>query len=181
MHVVQGWPHRVWMIGLHLSMLGEVTDHGVSSGPACNAFHNLLALPSIKVCVQLLSPLLGLVIEGLVGWLLFLRRQLARLLGGCVFLGAGLVPLPLGGLDLLLLIGLCIGLLVCAEDVAYTREGVLDWRAVLTLIALEATWPSLRTSASPLQASTYSSSWGVSFPTWEGSNSLLVSWLLLVA
>ena len=73
-HVVQGWPHWVWMIGLCLSMHGEVADHGVSSGPAYNAFSNLLALPSIEVCVQLPSPLLGLVMEGLVDWLLFLGR-----------------------------------------------------------------------------------------------------------
>ena len=46
------------------------------------------------------------------------------------------MPLLLGGLDLLLLIGLCIGLLMHAGDVAYTREGVSDWRAVLTLIAI---------------------------------------------
>ena len=73
-HVVQGWPHWVWMIGLHLSVLGEVADHDVSSGPACNAFSNLLAPPHIKVCVQLQSPLPGLVMEGLIGWLLFLGR-----------------------------------------------------------------------------------------------------------
>ena len=69
-HVVQEWPHRVWIIGLHLSMLREVTDHGVSSGPACNAFSNLLVLPSIEVCVQLLSSLLGLV-----SWLLLPQKM----------------------------------------------------------------------------------------------------------
>ena len=63
-HVVQGQPCQVWMIGLHLSMLREVTNHGVSHGPACNALSNLFAPPSIEICVQLLSPLLGLVAEG---------------------------------------------------------------------------------------------------------------------
>ena len=120
------------MVGLCLSMLGEVADHGVSSGPACNAFSNLLALPSIKIRVQLPSPLLVLVTEGLVGWLLFLKRLLARL----VLLGAELALLPLGGLDLLLIIGLCISLLMPAKDVAYTRECVSDWRAALTLITI---------------------------------------------
>ena len=73
-HVVQVQPQQVWMIGLHISVLGEVADHGVSSGPACNAFSNLLAPPSIEVCVQLPSPLPGLVAEGFVSWLLFLGR-----------------------------------------------------------------------------------------------------------
>ena len=50
------------MIGLCLSVLGEVANHGVSCGPACNTFSNLLALPCIEICVQLSSPLLGLVI-----------------------------------------------------------------------------------------------------------------------
>ena len=45
----------------------------------------------------------------------------------------------------------------------------------------EATWPSLKTSASPLQTSTYSSSWGASSSTWEGSDSLLDSLSSLVA
>ena len=34
------------------------------------------------------------------------------------------------------LIGLCISLLVHPKDVAYTREGVSDWRVVLTLVAI---------------------------------------------
>ena len=72
-HVVQGQPHRVWMIGLCLPMLREVADHGVPHGPACDAFNNLHTMPSIEICVQLPSPLLGLVMEGLIGWLLFLR------------------------------------------------------------------------------------------------------------
>ena len=124
------------MTGLHLSMLGEVANHGVSHGPAGNAFSNLHAPPSIKICVQLLSPLLGLVVEGLVSWLLFLRRGLAQFLGGCVLLGAGLALLLLVGLDLLLSVGLCASLFMHAEDVAYTSEGVLDWSAALTLIAI---------------------------------------------
>ena len=72
--VVQGWPHWVWMIGLCLSMFGEVTNHGVSHGPACNAFSNLLVLPRIEVYVQLPSPLPSLVTEGLVSGLLFFGR-----------------------------------------------------------------------------------------------------------
>ena len=31
-------------------------------------------LQSIEVCVQLPSPLLGLVMEGIIGWLIFLGR-----------------------------------------------------------------------------------------------------------
>ena len=88
-HVLQGQLHWIWVILLHLPMLGKITDHGVSSNPARNAFCDLLAPPGIKVCVQL--P--GLVAEGLISWLLFLRRQLIKLLGGRVLLGAGLAPL----------------------------------------------------------------------------------------
>ena len=62
------------MIGLHLSVLGEVANHGVSCGPACNALSNHFALPSIEICVQLLSPLPDPVAEGLISWLLLLRR-----------------------------------------------------------------------------------------------------------
>ena len=51
-----------------------------------------------------------------------------------MLLGAGLVPLLPGGLDLPLLIGFCVSLLVHAEDVAYTREDVSDWRVALTLV-----------------------------------------------
>ena len=117
-------------------MLGEVTNHGVSCGPACNAISNLLALPHIEICVQVLSPLPGLVTEGLVSWLLFFGRRITQLLGGHVLLGAGLVPLMPGGLDLLLSVGLCISLFMCAEDVAYTSEGVLDWSMALTVITI---------------------------------------------
>ena len=77
------------MIGLCLSMLGEVADHGVSSGPACNTFHNLLALPSIEVCVQLHSLLPGFVAEGLVGWLIFLEDDSLYSLEGVTSLGLG--------------------------------------------------------------------------------------------
>ena len=73
-HVLQGWPHQIWVIQLCLPMLRKVTDHCVSSKPARNTFCDLLALPGIKVCVQMLGSLPGLVMEGLVGWLLFLRR-----------------------------------------------------------------------------------------------------------
>ena len=63
-HVLQGLPYQVWMIRLCLPMLGKVADHDVSSDPVRNAFCDLLPLP-------------GLVAEGLVSWLLFLRRRLA--------------------------------------------------------------------------------------------------------
>ena len=124
------------MIGLHLSMLGKVENHGVSHGPACNAFSNPLAPPSIKICVQLPSPLPDLVVEGLISWLLFLRRGVTRILGGHVLLGVGLAPLPPDGLDLNLCVRLCVSLLMNAEDVAYTSEGVLDLSMSLTLIAI---------------------------------------------
>ena len=68
-HVLQGQPHWVQVIQLHLPMLGKVTDHGVSGDPARNTFCDLLVPPGIKVCVQMLGPL-----PGLVGWLLFLGR-----------------------------------------------------------------------------------------------------------
>ena len=60
-HLLQGWPHRVWVIWLCLPMLGKVADHGVSSGPARKAFCNLLVLPGIEVGVHMLGPLPGLV------------------------------------------------------------------------------------------------------------------------
>ena len=69
-----GWPHWVWMIRLCLPLLRKVTDHGVSSDPAQKAFCDLLAPPGIKVCVQMLGLLPGLVTEGLISWLLFLGR-----------------------------------------------------------------------------------------------------------
>ena len=62
------------MIGLDLPMLGKVTDHGVSGGPAHNTFSNLFAMPSIETCVQLLSFLPGLIMECLICGQLFLRR-----------------------------------------------------------------------------------------------------------
>ena len=37
---------------------------------------------------------------------------------------------------LLLVVGLCVSLLMCAKDVAYTSEGVLDWSMALTLITI---------------------------------------------
>ena len=73
-HVLQGWPHLVLVIRLHLPMLGKVADHGVSSNPARNTFCNLLALPGIKVCVQPPGLLPVLVMEGLVSWMLFFQR-----------------------------------------------------------------------------------------------------------
>ena len=72
-YVLQGQPHQVRVIQLHLPMLGKVADHGVSSDPARNAFYDLVP-PGIKVCVQPPGPLPGLVMEGLVSWLLFLQR-----------------------------------------------------------------------------------------------------------
>ena len=43
---------------------------------------------------------------------------------------------PTRWIDLLLGVGLCISLLMHAEDVVYTSEGVLDLSASLTLIAI---------------------------------------------
>ena len=60
-HVLLGRPHWVQVIWLHLPVLGKVADHGVSSSPARKAFCDLLVPPGIKVCVQMLGPLLGLV------------------------------------------------------------------------------------------------------------------------
>ena len=34
------------------------------------------------------------------------------------------------------MIGLYVSLLMCAKDMAYTGEGVLDWRAAQTLITI---------------------------------------------
>ena len=91
------------MIGLCLPMLGEVTNHGVSGGPACNTFSNLFAAPSIKTCVQQLSFLPGLFMECLVCWWLFLKRLFAGCLKGAVLLGAFWALLSLDGQTL----GLC--------------------------------------------------------------------------
>ena len=115
-HVLQGRPHWVQVIRLCLPMFGKVADHGVSSNPAWKAFCDLLALPGIEVCVQTPGLLLGLV-----SWLLFLGRQLLRLLGRCLLLGAGLAPLLSRWWGLLLVIRLDFCLLVGAKDVANTR------------------------------------------------------------
>ena len=128
-HVFQGQTHQVQVIQLHLPMLGKVADHGVSSDPARKAFCDLLVPPGIEVCVQMPGPLLDLVVEGLVGWLLFLG-----LLGGHALLGAGLALLLPHWWGLPIVIGLYISLLVGAKDMANTREGVLDWRVAQTLI-----------------------------------------------
>ena len=74
-HVLQGWPHWVRVIRLHLPVLGKVADHGVSSGPARKAFCDLLAPPGIEVGVHTSGPLLGLVAQGLVSQLLFLTGR----------------------------------------------------------------------------------------------------------
>ena len=83
-HVIQRQPHRVGVVGLHLAMLGEVTDHGVPCHPACDDVGNFVTMPSIKACVQQLRFLFGPIKECLVSWQLLLRRQ--RFAG--VFLGA---------------------------------------------------------------------------------------------
>ena len=50
-HVVQGQPHWVWMIGLCLSMmLREITNHGVSHGPACDAFSTSYTAKHRNLC-----------------------------------------------------------------------------------------------------------------------------------
>ena len=59
MHVLQGWPHWVRVIGLHLPMLRKVADHGISSGPVGMAFGDLLVPPGIKVGVHMPGPLLA--------------------------------------------------------------------------------------------------------------------------
>ena len=71
-HVLQGQPHGVRVIGLHLPMFRKVTDHGISSGPAGKAFGDLLVQPGIEVSVHMLGPLLAPVMQGLIGWLFFL-------------------------------------------------------------------------------------------------------------
>ena len=48
-HVLQGWPHRVWVVWLHLPMLGKVADHGISSGPAGKAFAIFLRCQALKL------------------------------------------------------------------------------------------------------------------------------------
>ena len=71
-HVLQGQPHGVNVIGLHLPMLGKVADHGISSGPAGKAFGDFLAPPGIEVSVHTLRPLPAPVTQGLIGQLFFL-------------------------------------------------------------------------------------------------------------
>ena len=61
MHVLQGQPHQVRVIWLHLPVLGKVTDHGISSCPAEKAFGDLLVPPGIEVGVHTLGPLPALV------------------------------------------------------------------------------------------------------------------------
>ena len=73
-HIVQGQPHGVGVIGLHLPILWEVTDHGVPCHPACDPFGNFVTMPSIKMCVQQLHFLPGPIAECLVSWQLLLRR-----------------------------------------------------------------------------------------------------------
>ena len=91
-----------------------------------------------------------------------------------------MASLLLDRLNLLLNVGLCVSLLMLTEDMANTREGVLNLGTSLSLIASEAAWPSLKTSASPLLASASSSPQGAS-SSWEGSDSLLVFWPSSVA
>ena len=60
-HVLQGWPHWVWVIWLHLPVLRKVADHGVSGDSARNVFCDLLVPPESKfvskcrACCQALS------------------------------------------------------------------------------------------------------------------------------
>ena len=49
MHVLQGWPHQVWVIRLHLLVLGKVADHGVSSGPGRKPFVIFLHCQVLKL------------------------------------------------------------------------------------------------------------------------------------
>ena len=73
-HVIQRWPHGVGVVGLHLFVLGEVTDHGVTCHPACDAVGNFVAIASIKAGVQQLHFLPGPIMECLIGWWLLLGR-----------------------------------------------------------------------------------------------------------
>ena len=74
-HVIQGWPHGVGVVGLHLAMFGKVTNHGVLHHPACNTIGNFVAMPSIKACVEQPHFLPSPMTECLVSWRLFLGRQ----------------------------------------------------------------------------------------------------------
>ena len=120
-HVLQGQPHGVRVIGLHLPMLRKVADHGISSGPAGKAFGDLLALPGIEVSVHTLGPLPAPVMQGLTGQLFFLTGgRLFRLMGRCFLLGTGLAPLLPLRWGPLLMNGLPISLLMGAKDMTNT-------------------------------------------------------------
>ena len=121
MHVLQGWPYGVRVIGLHLPVLGKVADHGISSCPAGKAFGNLLAPPGIKISVHTPGPLPAPVMQGLIGQLFFLTGgQLFRLMGRHFLFGTGLVLLLPPRWGPLLMNGLPISLLVSAKDVTNT-------------------------------------------------------------
>ena len=175
-HVVQGWPHQVCMIGLCLSMLGEIRDHGVSHGPACNAFSNLLMPPSIKICVKLPSPLWALSRSASSVGCSPLEDDLLESLEGVSSLGLGWhhfhwtdwIFSPESDFA-------SVSLCVLKMWLVPVRVFWIGGHPCPSLPS-DATWPSLKTSTSPLLAYTSSSSQGLSSSLWEGSDSLLVSW-----
>ena len=73
--VIQRWTNGVGVVGLHLAMLGEITDHGVSCHPARDTVGNFVVMPGIKACVQQLHFLPTPITEGLICWWLLLGRQ----------------------------------------------------------------------------------------------------------
>ena len=120
-HVLQGWPHGVGVIGLHLPVLSQVADHGISSGPAGKALGDLLAPPGIEVGVHTPGPLPAPVTQGLVSRLFFLAGgQLFRLMGRHFLFGTGMAPLLPLRWGPLLMNGLPISLLMGAKDVTNT-------------------------------------------------------------
>ena len=73
-HGIQRQPHKVGVVGLHLSMLGKVTDHGVPCLPAHDAVCSFVVMPSIEACVQQPHFLPGPITECLISWQLLLGR-----------------------------------------------------------------------------------------------------------
>ena len=122
------------MVGL--PVLGEVTDHGVSDGPAHDAFSNLFAIPGIETCLQQSSFLPGLIGECLVHWQCFLRRQFTGLHKGAVLLGAFWALLSPDRMDFLFGFELWVCVLVCIEDLANAGEGVLSMRVFLPFFVI---------------------------------------------
>ena len=116
-------------------MLGEVTDHGVSRGPACDAFSNLLMLPSIKICPAA-EPFAGPCC-GVLCRLVALPQKMTcwspwKACPPWGWFGAA----STGWIGSSLWVRLSVSLLMCAKDVANASEGVLDLRASMPLLTI---------------------------------------------